>query len=94
MSILILLVAVLPAVALEGQGSLPPDINPVMLSRLPPVTRSDLDAAGQRLLDATGLAEKDATLIRFFRALFREHRSAVICGPGWSRASDVSVRSR
>ena len=24
--------------------------------------------------DVTGLAEKDATLIRFFRALFREHK--------------------
>jgi hypothetical protein len=50
--LLILLVAMLPAVALEGQTSLPPDINPVTLSRLPPVTRSDLDAEGQRLLDA------------------------------------------
>ena len=49
---LILLVAVIPAVALEGQASLPPDINPVTLSRLPPVNRNDLDAEGQRLLDA------------------------------------------
>ena len=48
----ILLVAALPTVALEGQAPLPPDINPVTLSRLPPVTRSDLDAEGQRLLDA------------------------------------------
>jgi hypothetical protein len=164
---LVLLVAVLPAVALEGQAPapapLPPDINPVTLSRLPPVTRGDLDAEGQKLFDArplatpgpgpghvsrysprtaegqgligrglgvpsgegfplgvrtyqlvvlitareidqqyewsahepaglkagleqsvidvvkydravTGLAEKDATLIRFFRALFREHK--------------------
>ena len=51
---LVLLVTVLPAVALEGQAPLPPDINPVTLSRLPPVTRSDLDAEGQRLLDARG----------------------------------------
>jgi hypothetical protein len=161
----ILLAALLPVVALEGQtqAPLPPDINPVTLSRLPPVTKSDLDAEGQRLLEArtnpaapgpgpghitvyspkigeglgplgrylgvprgddfplgaryfqlivlitareidqqyewsahepagvragleqsvidvvkydravTGLADKDATLIRFFRALFREH---------------------
>ena len=160
----ILLVAMFPAIALAGQSSLPPDINPVTLSRLPPVTRGELDAEGQRLLDArtnpaapgpgpghitsyspkigeglgplgrylgvprgdafplgaryfqlivlitareidqqyewsahepaglragleqsvidvvkydrsvTGLADKDATLIRFFRALFREHK--------------------
>jgi 4-carboxymuconolactone decarboxylase len=49
---LLLLVTLLPAVALEGQAPLPPDINPVTLSRLPPVTRSDLDAEGQRLLEA------------------------------------------
>jgi hypothetical protein len=160
---LVLLVAVLPTITLEGQAPLPPDINPVTLSRLPPVTRGDLDAEGQKLFDArppatpgpgpghvsrysprtaegqgligrglgvpsgegfplgvrtyqlvvlitareidqqyewsahepaglragleqsvidvvkydrdvTGLAEKDATLIRFFRALFREHK--------------------
>ena len=52
--LLTLLVAVLPAVAVEGQAPLPPDINPVTLSRLPPVTRSDLDAEGQRALDARG----------------------------------------
>ena len=140
--LLILIAAVLPAVALEGQApSLPPDINPVTLSRLPPVNRNDLDAEGQRIFDAranntpgpgpghisiyspmggrlyqlvvlitareidhqyewsahepaglragleqsvidvvkfdkdvTGLAEKDATVIRFFRGLFREHK--------------------
>jgi 4-carboxymuconolactone decarboxylase len=162
--LLILLAAVLPAVALEGQApSLPPDINPVTLSRLPPVNRNDLDTEGQRIFDArannapgpgpghisiyspkvaeaqgmlgrylgvprgdqspmggrlyqlvvlitareidqqyewsahepaglragleqsvidvvkfdkdvTGLAEKDATVIRFFRGLFREHK--------------------
>ena len=52
--LMILLVAVLPAVAVEGQAPLPPDINPVTLSRLPPVTRSDLDAEGQRIWDARG----------------------------------------
>src|SRR5499427_5743256 len=31
---------------------LPPDINPVTLSRLPPVTPSDLDEEGQKLLAA------------------------------------------
>jgi len=51
--ILVLLITVLP-VALEGQAQLPPDINPVTLSRLPPVTRSDLDAESQRLLEARG----------------------------------------
>jgi hypothetical protein len=52
--LLILFVAVLTAIALEGQGQtpLPPDINPVTLSRLPPVTPADLDAEGQRLLAA------------------------------------------
>ena len=50
--LLILLAAVLPAVAVEGQAPLPPDINPVTLSRLPPVTKNDLDADGQRALDA------------------------------------------
>jgi hypothetical protein len=50
--LLTLLAALVPSVALAGQTPLPPDINPVTLSRLPPVTRSDLDAEGQRLLDA------------------------------------------
>lgn len=50
--LVILLVAALPAVALEAQTSLPPDINPVTLSRLPPINRNDLDADGQRALDA------------------------------------------
>jgi hypothetical protein len=161
-----LLVALLPVVSVEAQVQtpLPPDINPVTLSRLPPVVKNELDAEGQGLLDArtnpaapapgpahitsyspkigeglgplgrylgvpqgndfplgarhfqlvvlitareidqqyewsahepaglragleqsvidvvkydrdvTGLADKDATLIRFFRALFREHK--------------------
>ena len=46
----ILFVALLPAVA-AGQTPLPPDINPVTLSRLPPVTKNDLDAEGQKALD-------------------------------------------
>jgi hypothetical protein len=39
------------AVSSQGQ-TLPPDINLVTLSRLPPVTPGDLDAEGQRLLAA------------------------------------------
>ena len=46
-----LLVAVAPSFALAGQAPLPPDISPVSLSRLPPVTRDDLDAEGQKLFD-------------------------------------------
>lgn len=176
----VLLVAVLPAVALEAQAPLPPDINPVTLSRLPPVTPSDLDAESQKLLDArpeatpgpgpghvtryspkigeglglvgralgvptgegfplgvrtyqlvvlitareidqqyewsahepagrragleqsvidvvkydkdvTGLAEKDATLIRFFRALFREHK---VSSALWAKMVEEFGRQR
>ena len=47
----ILFVALVPAVAV-GQTPLPPDINSVTLSRLPPVTKNDLDAEGQKALDA------------------------------------------
>ncbi len=36
----------------KAQGALPPDINPVTLSRLPPPTSADLDEEGQRLLAA------------------------------------------
>jgi hypothetical protein len=43
------LLASLPVVA-QGQTSLPPDIHPVTLSRLPPVTPEDLDEEGRRLL--------------------------------------------
>jgi len=39
----------LPALA-HAQTALPTDINPVTLSRLPPVTSQDLDEEGQRLL--------------------------------------------
>lgn len=47
----VLLLAAFPAVPQE-RNSLPPDINPVTLSRLPPVTAADLDEAGRRLLAA------------------------------------------
>ena len=45
----LLLLAALPAAA-QAQTALPPDIHPVTLSRLPPVTPEDLDEEGQRLL--------------------------------------------
>lgn len=45
----LLLLASLPAIA-HAQTALPPDINPVTLSRLPPVTPEDLDEVGRRLL--------------------------------------------
>ncbi len=41
--------AALPMLA-AAQETLPPDIDPVTLSRLPPVTAADLDEEGQRLL--------------------------------------------
>jgi len=44
-----LLLASLPAIA-QGQTTLPPDIHPVTLSRLPPVSPDDLDEEGKRLL--------------------------------------------
>jgi len=47
----ILLLAALPLIP-QNQNSLPRDIHPVTLSRLPPVTPADLDDAGQRLLAA------------------------------------------
>ena len=47
----VLLLAALP-VAPQDQNSLPRDIHPVTLSRLPPVTAGDLDEEGQRLLAA------------------------------------------
>src|SRR5215510_8119553 len=46
-----LLLAALPLVS-RAQNALPPDINPVTLSRLPPVTPQDLDEEGKRLLAA------------------------------------------
>lgn len=45
----VLLLAAIPMFA-EAQNSLPPDIHPVTLSRLPPVTPEDLDEEGRRLL--------------------------------------------
>ena len=48
---LALLLVVLPAVA-SAQSSLPADINPVTLSRMPPINRAELDAEGQKALDA------------------------------------------
>jgi len=47
----VLLLAAFPMVS-QNQNSLPPDIHPVTLSRLPPVTAGDLDEEGQRLLAA------------------------------------------
>ena len=47
----VLLLAALP-VAPQDQNSLPRDIHPVTLSRLPPVTPGDLDEEGKRLLAA------------------------------------------
>src|SRR5215471_7113984 len=47
--------ACLLAVSAHAQSQsqpLPPDINPVTLSRLPPITPADLDAEGQKLLAA------------------------------------------
>ncbi|HET9832096.1 MAG TPA: hypothetical protein VFP91_10315 [Vicinamibacterales bacterium] len=45
--------AYLVAASAFGQTqALPPDINPVTLSRLPPVTPADLDEEGQKLLAA------------------------------------------
>jgi len=47
----VLWLAALPLVP-QDKNSLPPDIDPVTLSRLPPVTAADLDEEGQRLLAA------------------------------------------
>src|SRR5262245_56576873 len=47
----VLLLAALPLVS-KAQDTLPPDIDPVTLSRLPPVTAQDLDDEGRRLLAA------------------------------------------
>jgi len=46
-----LLLAAIPVVA-RAQNTLPPDIHPQTLSRLPPVTAEDLDDEGKRLLAA------------------------------------------
>jgi len=47
----VLLLAALPVLP-QDKNSLPPDIDPVTLSRLPPVTAGDLDEEGKRLLAA------------------------------------------
>jgi 4-carboxymuconolactone decarboxylase len=47
----VLLLATL-SLATPAQNTLPPDIHPVTLSRLPPVTAQDLDEEGRRLLAA------------------------------------------
>src|SRR5271170_2211096 len=47
----VLLLAALPVVP-QDKNSLPQDIDPVTLSRLPPVTAGDLDDEGKRLLAA------------------------------------------
>ena len=47
----VLFLAALALVA-SAQNTLPPDIHPVTLSRLPPVTAGDLDEEGRRLLAA------------------------------------------
>jgi hypothetical protein len=49
--LLALFVILFPMVVI-AQDKLPPDIHPVTLSRLPPITPADLDAEGQKLLAA------------------------------------------
>ena len=49
---LAVLAVVISAVLASTQATLPPDIHPESLSRLPPVQRADLDAEGQRIWDA------------------------------------------
>jgi hypothetical protein len=48
-----LLLALFPLAGI-AQNALPADIDPVTLSRLPPVTPQDLDAEGRRLLEERG----------------------------------------
>jgi 4-carboxymuconolactone decarboxylase len=50
--ICLLLLTIAPfAVEAQNQAALPPDINPVTLSRLPPVTPQDLDEQARRLFE-------------------------------------------
>ena len=49
---LAILLLVTLSLAASAQTSLPPDINPVTLSRLPPVTAQDLDDEGKKLLES------------------------------------------
>ena len=51
LSILIVIASVTYASG-QGQASLPADIHPESLSRLPPVQRADLDEEGKRIYDA------------------------------------------
>ena len=52
-SSLVLLLAAAPLAAqAQSQAQLPPDINSVTLSRMPPINRAELDADGQKALDA------------------------------------------
>jgi 4-carboxymuconolactone decarboxylase len=51
---MVLLLAALPLVAQAQTASLPPDIHPVTLSRLPPVTPEDLDDEARRLFNERG----------------------------------------
>ena len=50
--LLAFLPALLPAIPAAQAPTLPPDIHPVTLSRLPPVTAEDLDDEGKKLLAA------------------------------------------
>ena len=63
----VLLLASLPAIA-QAQTALPPDINPVTLSRLPPVTPEDLDEEGRKLLAAKAGGQAGAGTRRTSRA--------------------------
>ena len=47
------------AIAGQAQNSLPQDIHPVTLSRLPPVTPDDLDEEGKRLLPRGRTSPRD-----------------------------------
>ncbi len=49
---LALLVSILATTILGGQSSLPADIHPQSLSRLPPVQRSELNDEGKRIWDS------------------------------------------
>ena len=55
------LMVIVCGVVISGQSTLPPDIHPQSLSRLPPVQRADLDADGQRIYDALAGAGKVLT---------------------------------
>jgi len=52
----VVLLAALPVVA-QAPNALPRDIDPVTLSRLPPVTAGDLDEEGRRLLGVNPKSE-------------------------------------